>query len=318
MELDSSRVFPVVASGSPAGAEDRAEDRDTALAGAASGAPAGVADRVSALAGAASAGAEERASALAGVAPGAPAGAEDRASAPAGVASGAPEERANERAGEVLVDLEDSGSSQDAQDVVSMESEGTGEEDLDEEGPPRGEAMPARARQVHRQVHFRDFGHWPENDILRLCSKEVVDKRREGIDRLIARLKRKCSPILGPQEFLIGIPHANDDEKHRGELWNVVRAFASTKMHFLGLLLTQLMTAAIVNPLTYPFMAGWLACPAACQQALLVGTARRARPWRPSPCSAFTLRTHPCGFSGSSSIDASQSASASAWRPSLP
>ena len=69
-----------------------------------------------------------------------------------------------------------------------------------------------------------------------LCSVFLVRKRRQRLSRLIDSLKNKCSPVPLPIEFINGIPHANDSEQYQGQLWDVVRAFASTKMHFLGLL----------------------------------------------------------------------------------
>ena len=53
---------------------------------------------------------------------------------------------------------------------------------------------------------------------------------------MIHTLKCKCSPVPPPKGFIDGIPHRNDKADYRGELWPVVKAFASAKVHFLGLL----------------------------------------------------------------------------------
>ena len=183
----------------------------------------------------------------------------DWASAPAGAASGAPVERAKTD----LVDLEDTQSSlgedaQESDEPTACEAECSGEDELEEEGPRgaasgalRGvvkqaslnamsaeeqERVQARATQVHRQVHFHEFGHWPRDSHMWLCSPLLVRKRRRGLSRLNDSLEVKCTPVPLPREFIDGIPHKNDNEQYEGKLWDVVRAFASTKMHFLGLL----------------------------------------------------------------------------------
>ena len=100
----------------------------------------------------------------------------------------------------------------------------------------RQQTVQARATQVHRQVHFRDFDHWPaESDKYWLWSGRLVTKRRRHVARLIDQLKT-CTmyAVPEPQEFITGMRHLNDQKQ--GERWDVVRAIASTKMHFLGLL----------------------------------------------------------------------------------
>ena len=136
----------------------------------------------------------------------------DVASAPAGAASGAPVEAKFE-----LVDLEDTGSSlrefDSDNEPTACEAECSGEDALEEEGPRgaasgalRGvvkqgsldamsaeeqERVQARATQVHRQVHFRDFGHWPEDSHMSLCSTFLLRRRRRRLSRLNDSLKGK-------------------------------------------------------------------------------------------------------------------------------
>ena len=183
----------------------------------------------------------------------------DCASAPAGPASAAPVERAKT----VVVDLEDTDSSlgedaQESDEPSACEAECSGEDELEEEGQRGGasgalrgvvkqsspnamsaeeqERVQARATQVRRQVHFNDVGHWPEDSHLWLCSPRLVAKRNWRVSRLIDTLKDKCLSVPLPAAFIKGIPHFNDSMKHLGQRWDVVRAFASTKMHFLDLL----------------------------------------------------------------------------------
>ena len=156
------------------------------------------------------------------------------------------------------VDLEDTGSSLGEREPTDRKAECSCEGDLEEEGPRgaasgalRGvvkqasldamsaeeqEKVQARATQVHRQVHFRDFGHWPEDPHLWLCSTRLMTARRGRISELIHTLKCNCSPVPPPKGFIDGIPHRNDKADYRGKLWPVVKAFASAKVHFLGLL----------------------------------------------------------------------------------
>ena len=183
----------------------------------------------------------------------------DCASAPAGPASGAPVERAKT----VVVDLEDTDSSlgedaQESDEPSACEAECSGEDELEEEGQRGGasgalrgvvkqsspnamsaeeqERVQARATQVRRQVHFNDVGHWPEDSHLWLCSPRLVAKRNWRVSRLIDTLKDECLSVPLPAAFIAGIPHFSDSMNHLGQRWDVVRAFASTKMHFLDLL----------------------------------------------------------------------------------
>ena len=136
----------------------------------------------------------------------------DVASALGGAASGAPVEAKFE-----LVDLEDTGSSlgefESDNEPTACEAECSGEDELEEEGPRgaasgalRGvvkqaslnamsaeeqERVQARATQVHRQVHFSDLGHWPEDSTVWLCSPRLVRKRRRRISSLIHKMKDK-------------------------------------------------------------------------------------------------------------------------------
>ena len=41
-----------------------------------------------------------------------------------------------------------------------------------------------------------------------------------------------CDPIPDAQDFLTGIPHKNDKPSKAGQLWDVVRALASKKVHY--------------------------------------------------------------------------------------
>ena len=99
----------------------------------------------------------------------------------------------------------------------------------------RQETVEARATQVHRQVHFRDFAHWPDGWEMWMCSARLTTKRRRRLARFIDTMK-KCHtyPVPKPEEFITGTRHMNNSKQ--GERWDVVRAIASTKMHFLELL----------------------------------------------------------------------------------
>ena len=88
---------------------------------------------------------------------------------------------------------------------------------------------------MHRQVQFREFGRWPDEKRPWMCSARLTTKRRRRLARFIDTMK-KCHtyPVPKPEEFITGTRHMHNSKQH--ELWDVVRAIASTKMHFLELL----------------------------------------------------------------------------------
>eukprot|EP00959_Pyramimonas_sp_CCMP1952_P187305 3916749-Pyramimonas_sp.AAC.1 len=44
----------------------------------------------------------------------------------------------------------------------------------------------------------------------------------------------KCDHIPHPNEVMAGIPHWNDRDDYKGQRWDIVSAWASQKMHYLG------------------------------------------------------------------------------------
>ena len=68
-----------------------------------------------------------------------------------------------------------------------------------------------------------------------LCSSAFVATRRRRVSRLIDVLERLHTPAFG-REFVPGIAHLNDNPLHKDELYSVVRAFSTHKMHYLGVL----------------------------------------------------------------------------------
>ena len=96
-------------------------------------------------------------------------------------------------------------------------------------------ASGALGGEVHRQVHFRDFARWPDEKRLWMCSARLTTKRRRRNARFINTMKEHHTyPVPKPEEFITGVLHMNNSK--RDELWDAVRAIASTKMHFLELL----------------------------------------------------------------------------------
>ncbi|CAK0907945.1 unnamed protein product, partial [Prorocentrum cordatum] len=141
----------------------------------------------------------------------------DWAAAAAVAASGAPEERSKterriQRERRNAVDLED------ADSTVPDNKEDSESTDC-----------------ASSEVHVRDVA-WPGGSRMRLCSSRMASERRRRLSELIARLEGQCCPAPLPSEFLTGIPRASDGGKSQGQLFPVLRAFASTEMHFLGVL----------------------------------------------------------------------------------
>ena len=90
------------------------------------------------------------------------------------------------------------------------------------QGRPQWHIDDQRVRALGNIAGFRDEAYYqPE--------------RRERVDKvLVCGLNWYLDPIPSCYEFIQGIPHKNDRDEYAGELWNVVRALGSRKMHYLG------------------------------------------------------------------------------------
>ena len=60
---------------------------------------------------------------------------------------------------------------------------------------------------------------------------DIPQDEKLSVSRVVG-LDRYCEPIPDAQAFLTGIPHKNDEPKKKGQLWDVVRALASKKVHY--------------------------------------------------------------------------------------
>ncbi len=60
----------------------------------------------------------------------------------------------------------------------------------------------------------------------------IGERDGESEQTMVAALTAFCEPIPTMYELLRGIPHYNNRKRNKGELWNVVRALASKKVHY--------------------------------------------------------------------------------------
>ncbi len=89
-----------------------------------------------------------------------------------------------------------------------------------------------RASNVRRHVPFC-HAEWPVHRDKRLCSRKKIELRLKGMRDLLEVLDREAWHVPNPSAFVTGIPHL--DERYKDTLFRVVRAFATQKVHFLGL-----------------------------------------------------------------------------------
>ena len=98
------------------------------------------------------------------------------------------------------------------------------------------DAKKAELRQVVRkdekQQHICDQREsWQQNPFA--ASGANMPQRDEKHARdMETELDRYCEPIPERQDFLTGVRHKNDDPEKEGQLWDVVRALASKKVHY--------------------------------------------------------------------------------------
>ena len=74
---------------------------------------------------------------------------------------------------------------------------------------------------------------WPQQRDLRLQSAEKARLRAQRNSELITELMHAGWQAARPSEFCVEIGHLSANEEHRGELFEVPRAFATQKEHFL-------------------------------------------------------------------------------------
>ena len=96
-----------------------------------------------------------------------------------------------------------------------------------------------RLRQLIRknapQVHIGDNkAAWQANFTAAGEEWRQNQRTEELADFLPPSLDKYCEPIPSAHEFLTGIPHRNNSADKAGELWDVVRALASKKVHYFA------------------------------------------------------------------------------------
>ena len=99
-----------------------------------------------------------------------------------------------------------------------------------------------RATEYRRRAFFNDDVVCPRGrpPTRWLVSDRTLHKRRTRTSKLVHILERDSCPVPLESEFRTGIVHLNDNPDQQEKLFSVVRAFATHKMHYLGLLRTLL------------------------------------------------------------------------------
>ena len=96
-------------------------------------------------------------------------------------------------------------------------------------------------RKFEQQMHFVHL-NWAAASGAQ--QTKVLEQRRKRA-RLKATFVWEYMPTIAnliptPRDFVEGLPHHHREEEYQGELWDVVRAIASTKMHYLSKLVTDM------------------------------------------------------------------------------
>ena len=96
-----------------------------------------------------------------------------------------------------------------------------------------------RLRQIIRknapQVHIGDNKAAWQANLTAAGGEWRQNQRTERLAHFLQPyLDQYCEPIPSAHEFLTGLPHRNDSAVKAGQLWDVVRALASKKMHYLA------------------------------------------------------------------------------------
>ena len=96
-----------------------------------------------------------------------------------------------------------------------------------------------------KQVHFKAY-HARGNSQAMVRRPNSMMREALARDELLRQLPRYAEPIPTAQEFMEGIGHRNNKEDVRGQLWDVARAIASAKVHYLPKIQALVMKTACV------------------------------------------------------------------------
>ena len=86
-----------------------------------------------------------------------------------------------------------------------------------------------------------------------MLTAEQQNERANMRGQLWQELPSFADPIPEAEEFISGVEHKNSDPKNQGQLWNVVRAIASTKTHYYNRLRKRILEYD-ANPTNWHFM----------------------------------------------------------------
>ena len=92
------------------------------------------------------------------------------------------------------------------------------------------------------QMQFKASRLVPQQGLVLMEPQQVRQRARERAT-VWSKLPTYANPIPAAWEFMDGIPHHNDNPDNEGALWNVVRAIASTKMHYYARIQQQMASA---------------------------------------------------------------------------
>ena len=112
---------------------------------------------------------------------------------------------------------------------------------VERQGRPQWHINDQRYRALVNIVGFRDEAYYQP------------DRPERAAKVLQYGLNWYLDRIPSCYEFLQGIPHKNDRDEYAGQVWNVVRALGSRKMHYLGKLQEDLWPDGKPWPAEVPF-----------------------------------------------------------------